>query len=50
MIVREELEKVIRKASELGEPLPVEDGVAVLGRFLDQAEYIACRALNAGVS
>ena len=49
MIVREELERAIRKASEFGEPLPVEDGVAVLGRFLDQAEYIACRALNSGV-
>jgi len=49
MTLREELEKVIRKASEFGEPLPVEDGTAVLGRFLDQAEYIACRALNAGV-
>ena len=24
--------------------------LSVLGRFLDQAEYIACRALNAGVS
>ncbi|HKO02512.1 MAG TPA: ATP-binding protein, partial [Thermoanaerobaculia bacterium] len=49
MIVREEIERVIRKASEFGDPLPVEDGVAVLGRFLDQAEYIACRALNTGI-
>jgi signal transduction histidine kinase len=48
MIVREELEKVVRNASEFGEPLPVEDGIAVIGRFLDQAEYIAVRALNAG--
>ena len=48
-IVREELEREIRKASEFGEPLPIEDGVAVLGRFLDQAEYLACRALNTGV-
>jgi hypothetical protein len=48
MIVREELELVIRKSSEFGEPLPVEDGVAVLGRFLDQAEYVAVRALNTG--
>ena len=47
MIVREELGKVVREASELGDPLPVEDGVSVLGRFLDQAEYIAVRALNA---
>ncbi len=47
MIVREELEKVVRSASEFGDPLPVEDGTAVIGRFLDQAEYIAVRALNA---
>jgi hypothetical protein len=48
MIVREELELVIRKSSKFGDPLPVEDGVAVLGRFLDQAEYVAVRALNTG--
>ncbi|HMF88073.1 MAG TPA: ATP-binding protein [Gemmatimonadaceae bacterium] len=48
MIVREELERVIRTASEVGDPLPVEDGIAVVGRFLDQAEYIAVRALNSG--
>src|SRR5438552_1185004 len=48
MIVREELEKVVRRASEFGDPLPVEDGIAVIGRFLDQAEYIAVRSLNAG--
>jgi len=46
MIVREELETVVRKASEFGDPLPVEDGVAVIGRFLDQAEYTSVRALN----
>jgi hypothetical protein len=48
MIVREEIERIIREASEFGDPLPVEDGVAVIGRFLDQSEYIAVRALNAG--
>lgn len=48
MILREEIEKVVRKASEFGDPLPVEDGIAVIGGFLDQAEYIAVRALNAG--
>src|SRR2546423_1223348 len=47
MIMREELERLVRHASEFGEPLPVEDGIAVIGRFLDQAEYIAVRALNA---
>jgi signal transduction histidine kinase len=50
MIVREEIELAVRKASDFGEPLPVEDGIAVIGRFLDQAEYIAVRALNAGTS
>jgi|SRR4051812_32303503 signal transduction histidine kinase len=50
MIVREEIELAIRKASEFGEPLPVEDGIAVIGRFLDQAEYIAVRAVNAGAT
>jgi signal transduction histidine kinase len=50
MILREELGRVVRNASEFGEPLPVEDGIAVIGRFLDQAEYIAVRALNAGVT
>src|SRR6267378_739511 len=49
MIVREEIERLIREASEFGDPLPVEDGLAVIGRFLDQSEYIAVRALNAGV-
>jgi signal transduction histidine kinase len=49
MIVREELEQVVRNASEFGDPLPVEDGLAVIGRFLDQSEYVAVRALNAGV-
>jgi len=48
VIMREELEKVVRNASEFGDPLPVEDGIGVIGGFLDQAEYIAVRALNAG--
>ena len=47
MILREELDRMVRNASEFGEPLPVDDGIAVIGRFLDQAEYIAVRALNA---
>jgi signal transduction histidine kinase len=49
MIVREEVERAIRTASEFGDPLPVEDALTVLGRFLDQAEYVAVRALNTGV-
>ena len=50
MIVREEIELAVRKASQFGDPLPVEDGCAVIGKFLDQSEYIAVRALNAGLS
>ncbi len=46
-IVREELERIVREASDAGDPLPVEDGMAVVGRFLDQSEYVAVRALNA---
>jgi hypothetical protein len=49
MVIREELERLVRYASEFDEPLPVEDGIGVIGRFLDQAEYIAVRALNARV-
>lgn len=49
MIVREEIEIAVRNASEVGDPLPVEDGIAVIGRFLDQAEYVAVRALNTAV-
>lgn len=49
MIVREEMTRLIRTASEFGDPLPVEDGLTVLGRFLDQAEYVAVRALKTGV-
>jgi signal transduction histidine kinase len=50
MMIREELENLVRNASEFGDPLPVEDGIAVIGRFLDQAEYVAVRALQAGRS
>ena len=47
MIVREELEQIIRDASSGADPLPVEDGVVVIGRFLDQSEYVAVKSLNA---
>lgn len=47
MIVREELERVVRSASTDGEPFPMEEGIAVIGRFLDQSEYVAVRSLNA---
>jgi signal transduction histidine kinase len=47
MIVREELERIVRDASTTGDPLPVEDGILVIGRFMDQSEYVAVKALNA---
>lgn len=49
MIVREEVERVIREASSLEDPLPVDDGMSVIGRFLDQSEYVAVKAVNAGI-
>jgi hypothetical protein len=48
MIVREEVEKVVRKAAEPGDSVAFEERVAIIGGFLDQSEYIAVRALNAG--
>jgi hypothetical protein len=45
MIIREEVERVIRNAAKETTPLPVEEGVAVIGRFLDQSEYAAVKAL-----
>ena len=47
MIIREELERLIRGVSPGGGPLPLEESVTVVGRFLDQAEYLAVRALIA---
>jgi hypothetical protein len=48
MIVREEVEKVVRKAAEPDDSTTLEDRIAIIGGFLDQSEYIAVRALNAG--
>ncbi len=49
MILREEVGRLVREASEGGGALPVDEGIVVIGRFLDQAEYIAVRTLNARV-
>ena len=49
MIVREEIGRVIHNASHAEDPLPADDGIAVIGRFLDQAEYVAVKAVNSGV-
>jgi hypothetical protein len=46
MIIREELERVVRRSvSTQGVPHPV-DAVAAVNRFVDQAEFIAVRALE----
>jgi hypothetical protein len=47
MIIREELEAVVRRTLQRSRRLQVEDAVAVLERFLDQSEYVAVRALEA---
>ncbi|MFL5596021.1 MAG: hypothetical protein ACJ77S_01020, partial [Gemmatimonadaceae bacterium] len=47
MIVREELERVVQRGFRQGRRLQVEDAVAVLERFIDQAEYVSVRALEA---
>ena len=46
MIVREEVERVVREAVPAGGPLQVIDAVATVNRFVDQAEYIAVRVLE----
>lgn len=46
----EEVERVVRAAGDPADPLPVEDGIAVIGRFLDQSEYVAMKAANTWVS
>jgi len=46
MIIREELERVVQRGFRQGRRLQVEDAIAVLERFIDQAEYVAVRALE----
>ncbi len=46
MIIREELEHVIRLSIPAGVVLQPEDVVATVGRFVDQAEYLGVRALE----
>jgi signal transduction histidine kinase len=47
MIIREELERVVQRGFRNGRHLQVEDAVAVLERFIDQAEFVTVRALEA---
>ncbi len=47
MIIREELARVVQRGFRQGRQLQVEDAVAVLERFIDQAEFVTVRALEA---
>jgi hypothetical protein len=46
MIIREEVEGVVRRALPGGSPLLAKDAVAIVNRFVDQAEYLSVRALE----
>ena len=46
MIIREELERVVRRFVPPQGPIQVADAVSIVNRFLDQAEYISVRALE----
>lgn len=48
MIIREELEQVVRDAVPIAGPLKREDALAAVNRFVDQAEYIGVRSLEKG--
>ena len=48
MIIREEVDLVIRRAVPGTGPLRVDDALTAGNRFLDQAEYIAVRTLEKG--
>jgi signal transduction histidine kinase len=46
MIIREEVESVVRGAVPAGGRLGVSDAVGIVNRFVDQAEYLSVRALE----
>ncbi|MBA3657858.1 MAG: hypothetical protein H0W69_10960, partial [Gemmatimonadaceae bacterium] len=46
MIIREELERVVRACVPVNGPLQAADAVATTNRFLDQVEYLAVRSLE----
>ena len=48
MIIREEVEEVVRRYVPSGGPMPMADALAAVNRFLDQAEYISVRTLEKG--
>jgi signal transduction histidine kinase len=47
MIIREELSRAIRESAALTPGLSADDVMSSLSRFLDQAEYVAVRSLEA---
>jgi hypothetical protein len=46
MIIREELERVVRASVPPQGPVREGDAVAIVNRFVDQAEYLGVRALE----
>lgn len=48
MIIREEVGVVVRRSVPTTGPLRVDDALAAVNRFLDQAEYIGVRTLEKG--
>jgi hypothetical protein len=48
MLIREEVEHVVRRAVPREGPLSVEDALSAVNRFVDQAEYIGVRTLEKG--
>ncbi|MEP6731686.1 MAG: ATP-binding protein [bacterium] len=46
MIIREELDHVIRRSMPTGVALQLEDAIATVARFVDQSEYLGVRALE----
>ena len=46
MIIREELTRLIQEAVPAGGKLTLPEAIDALGRFVDQAEHVAVRALK----
>ena len=46
MIIREELERVVLSAMPAGKALQPADALAIIGKFVDQSEYLSVRSLE----
>ena len=46
MIIREELERVVRRSVPPADAVPADKAVATVNRFIDQAEYLSVRSLE----